>query len=415
MSQRTDVVKTRCPSCEKKLGFPAAAVGRKAKCPACEHTFRIPEAEAGSSATGAPASGKGPEAPPVRSADDRIKLPCPTCGKNLVFPAAAAGRKAKCAGCEHVFLIPAGTAKQQPAAEPSPVPAVPVYAPASPQDEETSAHDEPDGLYDLAAAEESAEVVAQVPSLTAQALSDFSRPQASAVAGRTYSQRGTFQDEAATRGRLAVMVGEGTAQLIKGTAYSAAGAIFGAFIWFAVAKATDLELGYIACGLGVMAGLGMHIGMNAESLLGGFLAAMMAFGGIILAKVMIVAWILLPMVNAEMKKEGESFSAKRQAVITYQIEQATEDIDTTTEEGERKADAAEEQVRYRLMHTQADEINKLYENLPPDAKNETELEVPGFAIVLAGVLLGFRNIFYVLLAVGSAFKVGWSGITLGKG
>lgn len=55
-------IKTRCPACGKKLGFPPAAAGRKAKCPACAHVFRV-SADQPAKAAPAPAVARDADGP----------------------------------------------------------------------------------------------------------------------------------------------------------------------------------------------------------------------------------------------------------------------------------------------------------------------------------------------------------------
>ena len=51
-----DKIRVVCNECEKKLGCPASAAGRKAKCPACGTAIRVPDADrsGGSSAKPTP-------------------------------------------------------------------------------------------------------------------------------------------------------------------------------------------------------------------------------------------------------------------------------------------------------------------------------------------------------------------------
>jgi hypothetical protein len=45
-----------------------------------------------------------------------ITVTCPGCVKDMRAPAAARGKKVRCKGCGHVFVVPAGPAKSKPAA-----------------------------------------------------------------------------------------------------------------------------------------------------------------------------------------------------------------------------------------------------------------------------------------------------------
>jgi len=82
-----------------------------------------------------------------------------------------------------------------------------------------------------------------------------------------------------------------------GVVLSFVGALIGAGVWCAVTVATNYEIGYIAWGLGILAGLGMLLGYRRAGPKAGAVAACIAVIGIIAAKIMIVAYF----VGAEIK------------------------------------------------------------------------------------------------------------------
>lgn len=70
------------------------------------------------------------------------------------------------------------------------------------------------------------------------------------------------------------------------------GAFVGALLWAAIALVTDLEVGYVAVLVGLLAGLGVRIGARrAPSQALQVLAAGMALVGLVVAKYLIIAWI----------------------------------------------------------------------------------------------------------------------------
>lgn len=79
----------------------------------------------------------------------------------------------------------------------------------------------------------------------------------------------------------------GTGRFGIGCALSAAGAFIGAGVWYGVAMGTGYEIGYIAWGVGVLAGLGMKLGYGNENLRGALAAVVFACVGIIAAKGMV--------------------------------------------------------------------------------------------------------------------------------
>jgi predicted Zn finger-like uncharacterized protein len=83
------------------------------------------------------------------------------------------------------------------------------------------------------------------------------------------------------------------ASLLRGTLFSFLGAMLGAVIWAAIAYWTSLELGYIAWGLGGLAGFGMALGHDDDDgTLAGIIAAFMSLGGIVIAKILIIVFIV---------------------------------------------------------------------------------------------------------------------------
>jgi hypothetical protein len=76
-------------------------------------------------------------------------------------------------------------------------------------------------------------------------------------------------------------------RFIIGVVLSSAGALIGSVIWCVVAFATLREIGWIAWGLGFLAGLGMKIGYGEESDTAGFASAGISIAGILAAKAVI--------------------------------------------------------------------------------------------------------------------------------
>lgn len=79
---------------------------------------------------------------------------------------------------------------------------------------------------------------------------------------------------------------------VLGCVLSAVGALVGAAVWCLVAVITEYEIGYIAWGVGVLAGFGMVLGYRERTQIAGFVAAGMSVFGILVAKVSLFAFIL---------------------------------------------------------------------------------------------------------------------------
>ncbi len=298
----TRTVKVRCPSCNKKLGFPQAAVGRKAKCPGCQHVFRVADAASASGTSELPPS------PAPHHDPDKVRVDCPSCGKRLTFLVSALGRRAKCIGCDHVFVVTA------PEAAPAPVSAAAAPEPAAPTG------DEPVDLFnDLAASEQNADLIALSPEDEALKVAAMTGPvlDASRPVKLDYTQE-AGEYEQGIFGRIMGAMGP----LAKGCALSLAGAVIGAIAWAIVGISVELELGYVAWLVGILAGLGMNWGTKSESALAGGIAAFFAFFGIFLGKILIIAYFVYPaIVYAKAQANPNSPQSKRVLLTEIRYEE----------------------------------------------------------------------------------------------
>ncbi len=79
---------------------------------------------------------------------------------------------------------------------------------------------------------------------------------------------------------------------LLGCILSLVGMLIGAVVWYVVALIFGVELGWIAWGVGLLAGLGMLLGSRKENDLAGITAAFISIAGIFAAKWLIFASIL---------------------------------------------------------------------------------------------------------------------------
>ena len=222
---------------------------------------------------------------------DRIKVPCPNCGATLGLPASAVGRRAKCPKCEHKFTIELPT----PGVKPKP--------PAARAVDE----DDASSLMESLAADARSAAAAATPTpprnqgpcpkcgtmMAADARLCVSCGY-DVKAGRSVKAASAGPGKVATQARSAALSAGG---FMLGTVLSAAGALIGAGVWCAVALITDFEIGWIAIGLGALAGFGMRLGYRREDFKAGAVAAILAVAGIAVGKILVVALVLWPMVN----------------------------------------------------------------------------------------------------------------------
>jgi mannose/fructose/N-acetylgalactosamine-specific phosphotransferase system component IID len=90
----------------------------------------------------------------------------------------------------------------------------------------------------------------------------------------------------------------GARSFLLGCVLSMLGALIGAVVWFVVAWLTGYESGWIAWGLGALTGLGMLLGSQRDNELSGITAAFISIVGILAAKWLIFAQVLLPIIRA---------------------------------------------------------------------------------------------------------------------
>jgi hypothetical protein len=98
---------------------------------------------------------------------------------------------------------------------------------------------------------------------------------------------------------------ESKGSLVTGILLSLAGALVGALVWFGVAWATNYEIGWIAWGVGVLAGAGMLVGYRQTDTIAGILAAVISLVGILGAKIMVFAHAL-SQIDPEFRKMADS-------------------------------------------------------------------------------------------------------------
>ncbi|MCC7291486.1 MAG: hypothetical protein IT449_05430 [Phycisphaerales bacterium] len=186
---------------------------------------------------------------------DRMTVHCTACSAKLAVPAAAVGKKVKCPKCGDAFTI---------------LPAEPLPEPQGPS-----------MLEDLVAEANSASAIERPQPIEAPI------PRPAALGGRPAK---SAQTSAATgvAGKLA----KGAGKFMLGCIFSFIGAIVGAGLWCAIAVGTGVELGYVAWGLGVLAGLGMYLGYRTKNVRAGVTAAGISLVGVIGAKVFIFSYFV---------------------------------------------------------------------------------------------------------------------------
>ena len=319
--------------------------------------------------------------PPGVEQQDTVTVLC-TCGKKLKAPASAVGRKARCKACGSTLTITAPPPPVPGAVPPIPparkgVPPIPTPAqaaaaaksarPAAKKPTPVEEHHDDDGLsalYDLAKVEKSAEIIDEdvrcpqcVSPLAANAVictncgynvrtgkaiqtqTVAAKPKKSWF-GKKEPKPGQVQDAMAPQGSF-----------MMGVLGSVGGGIIGGLVWFLIAHFTGYEVGYVALGVGALAGLGMQLGQKGYSQLGGVVAALVAFLAIMGAKAAVFAVIIMGATD-ELDESMASLEDYDDRVVEVMLDREYEarnlDYDETSEE--------EDEVVYKAV---AEKLGKM--------------------------------------------------------
>jgi hypothetical protein len=99
---------------------------------------------------------------------------------------------------------------------------------------------------------------------------------------------------------------------LVGMACCAGFAIAGALIWFLIGYYTGYSIGFVAMGVGALAGVGMQIGQKGYSKLGGVVAAAMTLVAIVIANIAIAVVVLA-------HPGGDTKTTKQEAKLEEQV------------------------------------------------------------------------------------------------
>jgi ribosomal protein L37AE/L43A len=234
-----------------------------------------------------------------------IELACPKCRQKYRLKDELAGKKAKCAKCGESMQIPgakpvtagvapaakattAQTSAPKPAAQ-KPAPAKPVAAVVAPSKPVIA-----DPLPDLSDLFDDSFPVSAQPSRLESTSGGSSCPKCGERLGanavvcvkcgynkKTGKKMTTSHESSSSTAKKK----SSASTLMKGTLFSFIGAMIGAGIWMAIIVGTGLESGYIAWGLGGIAGIGMALGHeDDDGTAAGIIAAVMSIVGILAGK-----------------------------------------------------------------------------------------------------------------------------------
>jgi predicted Zn finger-like uncharacterized protein len=334
-----------------------------------------------------------------------IEFACPECHRGYRVKDELAGKTAKCGKCGHRMRIPqkahapAASAVAPPAK--APVTAGSVKSPVKPAGQSSMSDWLDEELEVAQPAVQAAPKVAErtCPACGAALGGSAVLCVACGYDTRTRSKLQTQHvDPAASPAKKAKRRSKlgSAASLLRGTVFSFLGAMLGAVIWAVFTYFTMWEHSIIALGLGGLAGLGMAMGHDDDDgTIAGIIAAFMSLAGIFAAKVLIIAFVILPAL-AELFAEVEQNALEEQA----QAQVAALD-DKKVEPAIDVAEDAQDAV--------ADHVAD--DNLVDDADAELDEDATGFiGLLFASVFSPIDGIF-ILLAFFTAYKLGSGQMT----
>jgi len=277
----------------------------------------------------------------------RIMVSCPSCGAQLGLPASAVGRRAKCPQCERRFVVEPSDADPG-LGENSVAPLIEAEAgeapPVSPSVEQVPCP----------------HCGVPVPCNAPTCLACNSDLSAAPLAPETFSpvEKAALPPRSMARSAGAYLLG---------TILSGLGALLGAGLWCGIAIVSGYEVGWIAWGLGVATGLGMRMGYRRAGFLAGAMAAILAVGGILTAKAMLVAYYVWP-TTSRMATAGPAENLLESYILLTMSDQIIRQAGVPDGDAQATGQAAEkagailakltrEQIRLRFIrYGQSDEV-----------------------------------------------------------
>ncbi len=311
------------------------------------------------------------------------------CGKKLKMPGSTAGRRAKCPECAHVFVVP------------------------SPEPDTADNDDSQSLLSELAGQAHSAPAAPQaaVPTQTACPKCNAVMP-ASAVlcvqcgfdTRHDNAHRGASAG-AAVVSKLAARAGT----FLFGCLLSGAGALVGALIWFSFTMATGYSIGWIAWGVGALAGFGMLKGYGEANTNAGIIAAGFALTGVVAAKVLIFAFVM----HALLTGNTSDIDLQREYVKSMMAaEELGEQEFSSDEQAQAAWEAAYDRADVLVARYSDDEARDAWQKFrdsEPDAPADMGFDAAGFFSGFVEMMFSPIDLLWAFLAVSSAFKIGIGG------
>lgn len=343
--------------------------------------------------------------------ESRIVVQC-TCGARLKVSAKTAGRTGKCPKCNQKFTVPLPPASDTPAAAPEP-----------------PAASGGDWLDELAANEQGASVAADQPLRPEPGGALLPCPKCSAplATGAVictscgYNAKTGRKTKGASLAPGAVEVATKAAKtagsFVLGCILAAVGAGIGAGVWYFIAVKAGHEVGYIAWGLGLITGFGMAVGSRMGGNVPGVVAAAIAVAGIAAAKCFVAAFVIYAVASGD----TDNTELKKAFVILHMVpellmEQGIDPDEATKQQWDMAADDAAQTVE-AMSRNELDEARAHYKlveaRMAEDAATSDQEADDGVFAEVFWAMFGLMDVVFILLAIASAYKVGFAGLSFG--
>lgn len=350
---------------------------------------------------------------------EKIVVSC-ACGARMKVRASSVGKKTKCPKCQRVFEIVAP----------------PAMVTADPAPSEIGL------LDDLASQEGAAEAISVAP----PAAASKKCPQCGAHVGDAVMcvmcghNTATGKSVSPAKARTERGVVKAASSFMLGAALSAGFAAVGGVVWFLVVWYLNLEVGYVAWGIGLLAGLGMHLGYRDANTKAGVVAASMSLASIILAKAAIFGFVMYAVISGdtndpELRKTFVTAAIAEEVLDERGIESESErenQWDSAWSEAEQRVNSmspADIEAKHKEVLAAAETADSPgEEGGEADAEDESSLaeadESPSveeasaglaaFAVYFFQTQFGLFDLLWVFLAVSSAFRLGSRGFSVAE-
>jgi hypothetical protein len=305
---------------------------------------------------------------------EHLRIQCESCGKKIKVPPTAAGKKVRCPGCQGVIGIPA-------AEEPP---------------EAVEADDPFAGLGGGETIETERPVLAQPKPKPKSAASRR------AVASEDDEGRPSSLDNPFVR-------------MAIGTGACAVACVISAVAWYFIEVTAGVRIGYVALGVGALAGVAMYVGLGRLSEGGGMLAGLMAASAIIIANHVCYFAVMGQLMEVVTPNPNDNARDR----LAYYIAMETSDTPEITSRMSVKRFAELLEVSIQDELSSAKSLVAMME--PSTIKSELEeydhLNAKMRAEVLSAKAswqsFGFLDIVFCLLAIGAAYRLGSRGLGSG--